>query len=245
MIVYSNPKFLPSNPNIRLLPVPLRRLDPTSPWCYCASISPSLVEDDNDTTSPVFPPGTNFLAIQVWPSSRTASFVLEKYCNPKWTVCELGCGPGLPSLTAASVGARVIATDVDQMALQMVQFAALEQGWTNERVVTRVFDLTKRNQLPDADLYVLSDVFESSAVAKGAAWHVKTLLDINNDVSAETKEVRFWVFAQSDRAQREVFLNSLRELDSFSHLEWNTNHEPDVDSRIWLFDLNEMGVQYN
>ena len=41
--------------------------------------------------------------------------------DPSWIVCELGCGPGLPSLTAARSGAkRVIATDVDAVAVGAV-----------------------------------------------------------------------------------------------------------------------------
>ena len=154
-------------------------------------------------------------------------------------MCEFGCGPGLPSLTAASLGATVIATDVDTIALQMVQLAAQEQGFVNDgSFITQLFDLTSQHTLPEADLYVLSDVFESSSVATGAALHIKKLLDGSNNS-------KVWVFAQSDRAQREVFLKSLQEIDGYDHLEWTINHTPEEDARIWLFDLNEMDVQYN
>ena len=133
----------------------------------------------------------------------------------------------------------MIATDVDTTALQMVQLAAQEQGFVNDgRFFTQWFDLTSQDTLPEADLYVLSDVFESSSVATGAARHVKTLLD-------GTDNSKVWVFAQSDRAQREVFLKSLQEIDGYDDLEWTINHEPEEDARIWLFDLNEMDVQYN
>ena len=221
------------NCNIPITPIPLQRSEPTSPYCYSASLTP--VNDESLS----LPLGTNFLATQVWPSSRTASFILQRHCNPLWTVCEFGCGPGLPSLTAASLGATVIATDVDTTALQMVQLAAQEQGFVNDgRFVTQWFDLTSQDTLPEADLYVLSDVFESSSVATGAARHVKTLLD-------GTDNSKVWVFAQSDRAQREVFLKSLQEIDGYDDLEWTINHEPEEDARIWLFDLNEMDVQYN
>jgi len=246
MIINSNPqpRFLPSS-KIPLLPVPLRRSDPSSPYCYCASLSP-ILNDEGELTSLSLPPGVNFLATQVWPSSRSASFVIEKYCNPNWTVCELGCGPGLPALTAASLGSRVIATDVDETALQMVQWAAEEQGFVNgNRFATEFFDLTAEDPLPNADLYVLSDVFESAEIAGGTAWHVKQLLDAKNDRDAESGASRLWIFAQSDRAQREVFLNSLREVKEFEHVEWTMNHKPDLDARICLFDLNEMDVQYN
>ena len=186
-------------------------------------------------------------------------------------MCELGCGPGLPSLTAATLGAaRVIATDVDEVALEMVRMAALEQGFCREgardgegeRLVTQKFDLTlKEESLPRADLYILSDVFESSRVAEGAAWHVKSLLGSGNNqldreynrkandnnavVDAATSTSRVWVFAQSDRAQRDSFLKSIREIHGYHDLDWTTNHNPEKDARLWLFDLNEMGVQYN
>lgn len=39
-------------------------------------------------------------------------------------VLELGCGPGIPSLVAASCGAKVTATDISPVALQL-----LKDGW--------------------------------------------------------------------------------------------------------------------
>ncbi|KAL7519904.1 hypothetical protein ACHAWX_004658 [Stephanocyclus meneghinianus] len=255
-----NARILPLS-GISVVPTPLRRCDPSSTWCYSAVLSPSSS----------LPPGTNFLATQVWPSSRTASFVLEQHLDTSWTVCELGCGPGLPSLTAAKLGAaRVIATDVEDVALEMVRMAALEQEFctegvrdkNGERLVTQKFDLTlKEESLPLADLYILSDVFESSRVAEGAAWHVKSLLGSSDNqldrryksksndsysvVDRATSTSRVWVFAQSDRAQRDSFLKSIREIHGYQNLDWTTNHNPDKDARLWLFDLNEMGVQYN
>jgi hypothetical protein len=119
------------------------------------------------------------------------------------SMCELGCGPGLPSLTAAAAfwaaGAagdgsldppdllprleRVVATDADPLALELVRAAAREQGVLGSILTTQIFDLVRdtrddgdddhraagKNDLPAADLYVLSDVFESAEVARGAA----------------------------------------------------------------------------
>jgi methylase of polypeptide subunit release factors len=179
-------------------------------------------------------------------------------------VCELGCGPALPSLTAAKMGAKVIATDYDLFALEMVRAAAEEQGFVagdgeDQRFITRQFDLTsKENELPSADLYIMSDVFESSAVAEGAAWHVQSLLsksDNDDSVTKTTKNSddatkpmsRVWVFAQSDRSQRDFFLAKMRECHNFNNktLGWTSNHTPDRDARLWLFDLDETVVQYN
>ena len=45
---------------------------------------------------------------------------------------ELGCGPGLPSIVLANLGiSEVIATDVDLIALQMVEKSAREQNLDN------------------------------------------------------------------------------------------------------------------
>jgi predicted nicotinamide N-methyase len=276
-----------SGGEINVTPIPLRRDDDLSPWCYTANLTPPIVVDNDDfnddddsnpsipTPTPLLQPGTNFLATQVWPSSRIASKVIEQHMDPSWTICELGCGPGLPSLTAARSGAsRVIATDVDPIALELVRAAAIKQGMiesgnivndATERFSTRIFDLTsKDNLLPEADLYILSDVFESSAVAEGAAWHVQTVLSknrsqINNAqgdfTPLEEKEQstsRVWVFAQSDRAQRDFFLRQMKEWyknnDNYMlprHLDWTMDHVPDHNNELWLFDLDETTVEYN
>jgi predicted RNA methylase len=285
---YHQPKLLPiafNGGEIAVMTVPLRRDDPSSPWCYSARLTPTIpiIDDDDDdddysssqptptsSKKTTLPPGANFLATQVWPSSRAASVVIERSMDPSWTVCELGCGPGLPSLTAARRGARrVIATDVDEVALEMVRAAAIEQGFVEEcddkvegrRFVTMKFDLTSRERpFPRADLYILSDVFESSAVAEGAAWHVQNVLSGNRretGVNGEKDEgggdiSRVWVFAQSDRAQRDFFLDKMREW--YEHgvdderrqlMGWSMNHAPDHDDELWLFDLDETTVDYN
>ncbi|KAL9185250.1 hypothetical protein ACHAXT_003027 [Thalassiosira profunda] len=268
-----SPRLLPlaSGGAINVVPAPLRRDDPSSPWCYAASLAPAIsLEDDAadapSSPSPALPPGANFLATQVWPSSRIASAVIERHADPSWAVCELGCGPGLPSLTAAKCGARrVIATDVDEVALEMVRAAAIGQGFMKENdcksnandvddrpFVTKQFDLmSPEDRLPEADLYILSDVFESASVAEGAAWHVQSLLSANRRRAKEDMS-RVWVFAQSDRAQRDAFLAKMIEwYESNGDLQqhqlcWSMNHEPDPDKELWLFDLDETTtVDYN
>ncbi|KAL7459807.1 hypothetical protein ACHAWC_011583 [Mediolabrus comicus] len=236
---------------INVIPVPLRRDDTNSSWCYAFSLSPPLhdIDDDDDDQSSkestTLPSGTNFLATQVWPSSRIAASIIEQHMDHSWKVCELGCGPGLPSLTAAKKGAEVIATDIDEIALEMVEAAAKEQGYlVDNRFRTQKFDLTSRqtSDLPDADLYILSDVFESGTVAEGAAFHVQSLLSKNNSNQSD-RQRRVWVFAQSDRAQRDSFLNLMKQTYDES-LEWSTQ-SPDLNRELWLFDLDETIVNYN
>lgn len=201
--------------------VPLQRNDADSPYCLVAS-----------TAS--FDDKINFLATQVWPSARLAAVSVQKYLNPSWTVCELGCGPGLPSLTAAKLGAaKVYATDLDEFALQLVDEGATQQGLDN--VETIKLDLTATDtSLPVADLYLLSDVFESGHVARGSA----ILTD-----KALANGCRVWVFAQTDRVQREEFLQELSKLLG-SDLSWSTVDDYDGSQALWLCDVDEGAVKY-
>mmetsp|Transcript_36257 Transcript_36257/g.54123 ORF Transcript_36257/g.54123 Transcript_36257/m.54123 type:complete len:102 (+) Transcript_36257:584-889(+) len=98
-------------------------------------------------------------------------------------------------------------------------------------------DLTSKDDslVPEADLYVLSDVFENSAVAEGSARLVHYL------VQEERKHV--WVFAQSDRSQREVFLRKLQELTS-DHLQWSSVEERNHADRLQLVNVEEGQVSY-
>uniref|UniRef100_A0A7S4VI78 Methyltransferase domain-containing protein n=1 Tax=Ditylum brightwellii TaxID=49249 RepID=A0A7S4VI78_9STRA len=205
------------------------------------------------------PQMSNFLATQVWPSSRYASIQIEKYAsttattsssssnNSGITICELGCGPGLPSLTAASTTTtyttiqNVIATDVDPFALTLVQTAATYQKLQNV-VTTRYFDLTntRDNILPDAHLYIMSDVFESERVAKGAAWHTVQLLFINENeeeeedtTTSKRKNANIWVFAQPDRAFRNVYVEEMKRLLNMKSEQKNDDNKIDSSCLDW------------
>jgi predicted nicotinamide N-methyase len=240
---------------------------PSSPWCYALTVNPTLVTDV---------PKYNFLASQVWPSARVAASICEKYLqnHTHWKVCELGCGPALPSLALASIGVRnVVATDIDDLALFMASKAAKEQGIEvvcfresdNEndsdengqsskvplfqiKNVDLTGDVNVLNEI-NADLYILSDVFETNHVAIGAAKMTKQALESG---------ARVWVFAQSDRAQREVYRLELSKLllgdnyndiDScaFGDIQWKFVNERDFDSdedKLLLCDLDEVLVDY-
>lgn len=197
-----------------------------SPYCFVASVPP------------LDRPDINFLATQVWPAARQAAQYVQRHAHPDWTVCEWGCGPGLPSLAAAQAGCRVVATDVDPFALSLVQQAAQQQGLSH--VSTQLLDLTDPDAvLPPADLYILSDVFESAAVARDAARLTVQAL----------QRGRVWVFCQSDRAQRDAYVDELRRLSS------NNDHEQEqwVDASkppclekgtLWLCNVDETKVSY-
>ena len=179
----------------------------------------------------------NFLATQVWPSARVAAMAILEHADPTWDIMELGCGPGLPSLAAATKGCQVVATDLDRLALKLVEAAANEQ---NLEVETQQFDLVfnriDKSLLERLDLIVLSDVFESEAVAKGAARLTKQCLE---------EGLRVWVFAQSDRAQRELYIAALQKQSIMSSQSFSFSKSGyDPSHQLWLCDIDETKVQY-
>jgi len=296
-------KSTATTPTVQGLPVhraPLRRRqqqqsqhrqDELYPYCFALS---SILD---------LPTNSNILATQVWPSARVAAKTLEErilandsnLCalsdgggeterRGKFTICELGCGPGLPSLTAAAAGAswnsmvdfRVISTDVDEFALDLVNAAAKEQG-LDHIVSTRLLDLiqaegedwageNKNTWMKDVDLFVMSDVFESNAVAVGAArftqrmlsWRDSNLEEKNDRIRESCRNrKRMWVFAQTDRTQRDVYLRELQRLSSPlsggaeddnymlpSSLKWKPSESHKLEDPLWLCDVDETLVDY-
>ena len=111
---------------LRVDKAPLRPKDPTSAYSFVLASAMDLMGDgDNSNYSHV-----NFLATQVWPSARVAASQIERHAarNKIHSLCELGCGPGLPTITAAKIRIpQVWATDIDEFALSLVRSAAEEQ----------------------------------------------------------------------------------------------------------------------
>lgn len=235
--------------------VPLRFHDPKSPYTFAVSTGTSSSIDMEGNDKQVSIP-YNFLATQVWPSARTAAIVIEKYMSlqsisQQIVVCEFGCGPGLPSLTAAVChqNCRVIATDIDPLALNLVRQAAIEQN-VSSRIDTLSFDLVENvetSNIPDADIYILSDVFENSIVARGAA-------QISLRLLKEKINSKIWVFAQSDRAQREIYVRELQSLLLIPSIQWSHSLQPpdlpygdsqnQLKDRLWLCNIDETNVFY-
>lgn len=257
---------------------PLHRGEASSPYALTLRLQPSASSPSSISESTETP--YNFLATQVWPSARVAACAVETHLVSKGestqsgaveTMCEFGCGPGLPSLTAASAikralsgseGSRtslkrVVATDVDPVALELVKRSAYEQG-LDSILSAQPFDLMgdadATSFVPQADLYLLADVFESSHVARGAA-HLTSRLLLDDRGRAPCQ---VWVFAQSDRAQREVYLDEMKRLLQDESLAWSpveSGPPPLVplsdalprqrpSSRLWLCDVDEMRVKY-
>ena len=226
---------------IKVHRVPLRQ-DESSPFCFAASSALDVMaRTEGGDSTPI-----NFLASQVWPSARVAASALEKHMDPAWTVCEFGCGPALPSLTAAKLGAqKVYATDLDQFALELVDHASHVQD-LSDIISTRTIDITLEprfsgsdHTIPKADLYLFSDIFESTGIAIGAAAASQAILQ-------NVENARIWVFAQSDRACREDYLREMRRLLDDPDLAWIPLDQYDrcLANRLFLFDLDETTVSY-
>jgi hypothetical protein len=239
----------PTSPTIRddipIHKVPFRQ-SPSSPYCYAVS---SIVN---------LPSSSNFLATQVWPSARVAARAMQDYVElilpqepsqphqqqQTFTIAELGCGPGLPTIVSASTLSKhqllykVIATDIDQLALDLVSKAAKEQ---NLEIATRTYDLIEASYeeewMDDVDLFVMSDVFESEAIAKGAAKLTSTVL-----LSSKRTNTHIWVFAQSDRAQREIFMKEIQRQHGING--WSSYDSFHPNDRLWCCDLDETRVDY-
>ena len=206
--------------------IPLSYSDPNLPFCYVAANATELMGLQKPA---------NFLATQTWPSARMSSHMLLEHFDPEWAFCEFGCGPGLPSITAAHLGSQnVIATDVDEVALELVERAAKEQ-FRNGAIKTKKFDLEADPcTIPAADLYLLSDVFQSNAVAVGAARVVHRIIEASNSM--------VWVTSQTDRAQREEFRLELMKLLQDQTLTWEPRTSKPT--RLWLVDVDELEVKY-
>ena len=248
---------------VRGLPVhrvPLRQQQ-QSPYCYALSSITDLPSRSNFLATQVWPSARvaakileeRFLIGDIFTTTSSTRKIIRDNDNndnndnddestkkkKKFTICEFGCGPGLPSLTVAAAAAatsttevHVIATDVDEYALDLVNAAAIEQGLDSSMISTRTYDLINGNDndnneneneccwMDDVDLFVMSDVFESAAVAIGAArltYRVlykknTTTTTRSNNNNDNNNKAKFFVFSQNDRVQRDVYIRELRNL---------------------------------
>jgi len=160
----------------------------------------------------------------------------------------------------SEVGGRIVGDvysggDVTMVGLEMdavVPATIVETG-------TRI-EISSSSSHPD--MYIMSDIFENSHVAAGAA---------RMTVRALQEGAIVWCFAQSDRAHREVYLKELKQLllplsvqmddnsrDSYYHynkdlmnLKWRDLYDDDdefldaiANEKLILWDVDEETVQY-
>lgn len=124
--------------------------------------SAELPDDGDVEWAPVAP----FWSV-LWRSGVALAQALEPRALRGKRVVELGCGLGVPSLAAARAGARVLATDADREALELLAHNASLNG---VRVATARVDWARPRALVARrpfDLVLAADVlYERQAVAQ-------------------------------------------------------------------------------
>ena len=86
-------------------------------------------------------------------------------------VFEIGAGCGLCGIVAATKGADVVCSDVDEDVFAAIDAGAAEQG-VSARVHTARFDVCDRAPLPDADVVIIADLLYEPLLAAAVARRV-------------------------------------------------------------------------
>lgn len=136
------------------------------------------LEDEQEQTinssSLQLPTGDPYGAV-LWPASLTiASRLLNDISIKNQSIVEIGAGTGLVSIAAAMVGARsVLATDYEQIPLQLLQYAAKHLNSIpdiDSILSCQHFDLCDFDTpLPSADLVVAADIMYEPKTGKAMA----------------------------------------------------------------------------
>jgi predicted nicotinamide N-methyase len=103
----------------------------------------------------------------LWRSGVALARELESVPLMERRVVELGCGLGLPSMAAARAGARVLATDSDAEALDLVRWNAGENGVRLETLPVDWEDPAELIERGPFDLVIGADIlYERPSVAR-------------------------------------------------------------------------------
>lgn len=129
------------------------------------------------------------------------------------TIVELGCGTGLVSITAASLGAHAVATDISPLVLQLTR-----RGWENTRtrlqkagtqveagtLSTSIFDVTSSDPLPiDRQMEEKQQQQQPIVIATSVLYEADLAGSMANRV-AEAAALGAWVIVgDCDSGQRE------------------------------------------
>ncbi|CAE7328947.1 Mettl21e [Symbiodinium sp. CCMP2592] len=127
----------------------------------------------------------SFGVLGVWPAAWTAAQRVMRICNRQGSrgtirMLEIGCGSGLPSLCALALGAEVVATDLEELPLQLLQAAADAQELpgsleVKQMDVLKAADSNARNSVTCPsdverfDIIVCSDCLYKHDVARAIA----------------------------------------------------------------------------
>lgn len=112
---------------------------------------------------------------QLWPSAvGLAEWILGQSGLTGKTVCELGCGPGLPGIAAARMGADVLWTDIQPRALELTAANALANGIPGAS--TAVLDWREPPTDQRFDILLAADVAYEARAFDPLVHCLKTLL---------------------------------------------------------------------
>lgn len=140
--------------------------------------------------------------VALWPSAVVLAQAVAAYIelNADQRILELGAGCGLASLTAAHLGASVLASDFRQLPLELLRSAARRQGLRIGTIQLDINDLSV--PLPPAELVVASDVFYEKTTAEAMA----------HRVAEAFRRGSVCLIADVGRPNREAFLTQLKQL---------------------------------
>jgi predicted nicotinamide N-methyase len=118
----------------------------------CVDELETLVDRDAVLRGDVEPPYWAYL----WSGARVLADYVARWVDVrKRRVLEIGCGLGLPALTAATAGAEVTAVDAEAGALAFVRASAAANGTA---VATLAVDFTAHAVAPPFDLVLAAEV---------------------------------------------------------------------------------------
>jgi methyltransferase-like protein 23 len=94
--------------------------------------------------------------VALWPAAIPLAHELASRDVRGKRILELGAGTGLPGIVAASLGARVVQTDSQQLVLDVCKHNAIRNGVTS--VEHRIADWTGWSDVEHYDLVIGSDI---------------------------------------------------------------------------------------
>ena len=134
-----------------------------------------------------------------WPSAiRVAKVVASIPRLRDLQVLDLGAGNGLPSLTAATLGATVLATDIHSLTMLLIEKAAKIASLNN--LQTQYLNILETKPLPAHDLLLAADMLYEPELAEATA--LRCIESLTNGGSL--------IVGAPNRRARERFLHVLR-----------------------------------
>jgi len=151
-----------------------------------------------------------------WARVWEASLVLADYIatiEPSKKILELGAGLGVPSLVAASLGHKVLATDYEKLPLEFIKLSAKENNLTIE---TQILDWKNPNLSEKFDLIIGSEVVFRKSLFKPLIELFKNYLEDNGEVIlSHPSERKRTLIPFLHEAQKDFkILTSIRKLKS-------------------------------